>query len=155
MRAQSHPELVGSAKVTPGFNLPAQWVLHTVGPQVDAGKLPNSAQQQELAACYVSCLEAAEEMPPLPDGRKALAFCCISTGLFAFPAALAADIAVDTVVQWCRTHPETTFTDIIFDVFLESDRELYEEKLTSIATADENADISLCQKKTRTTTTHR
>lgn len=146
MRAQGHPEPVGSVKVTPGFNLPAQWVLHTVGPQVDAGKLPDAAQQHELAACYVSCLEAAEKLPPLPDGRKAVAFCCISAGLFAFPAALAADIAVETVLQWCRTHPETTLTDIIFDVFLESDRELYEEKLTGIATADENIDISLCQK---------
>ncbi|KAL1965877.1 hypothetical protein VTN77DRAFT_5010 [Rasamsonia byssochlamydoides] len=147
MRAQGHPEPVGSVKVTPGFNLPAQWVLHTVGPQVDASKqqVPDAAQQQELAACYVACLEAAEKLPPLPDGRKVVAFCCISTGVFAFPAALAADIAVETVVTWCRTHPETTLTDIIFDVFLERDRELY-EKLTKIATVDD-IDISLCHQE--------
>ncbi|KAE8375280.1 hypothetical protein BDV26DRAFT_299849 [Aspergillus bertholletiae] len=135
MLKQGHPEPVGSAKATPGFNLPAQWVLHTVGPQVNSRKSPGTLQQEQLASCYRSCLTAAESLPALPDGRKVVVFCCISTGLFAFPQNMAAKIALETVVQWCLDHPATSVTDIIFDTFLERDYELYQSNLSELETS--------------------
>lgn len=129
--SQDHPEPVGTAKVTPGYLLPAQWVLHTVGPQLQPREKLQSHHKAKLALCYKSCLDAAESLPPLADGRKVVAFCCISTGLFAFPSKLAAEIAVDAVVSWYRDHPETTITDIIFDTFLEKDWSLYQAILSN------------------------
>jgi O-acetyl-ADP-ribose deacetylase (regulator of RNase III)/NAD-dependent SIR2 family protein deacetylase len=134
MLAQGHPEPVGSVKVTPGFNLPAPWVLHTVGPQVNSRKSPEKLQQQQLADCYRSCLDATELLPALPDGRKVVAFCCISTGLFAFPPEMASKIALKTVVQWCLDHPTASITDIVFDTFLERDFELYKENIHQLKT---------------------
>ncbi|KAF5857709.1 hypothetical protein ETB97_005424 [Aspergillus alliaceus] len=132
MLKQGHPESVGSVKVTPGFNLRAPWVLHTVGPQVNSKKRPGVLQQQQLANCYRSCLEVTESLPALSNGRKVVALCCISTGLFAFPPEMAARIALETVVQWCLDHPSTTVTDIIFDTFLERDFELYKENISEL-----------------------
>lgn len=133
MQEQGDPEPVGSVKATPGFNLPAEYVLHTVGPQM-RGKEgePTAEQKERLASCYRSCLDAMEGLPPLVDGRKVIAFCCISTGLFAFPPSVAVDIALDTVVEWCRGHPQTTVTDVIFDVFAEGDATIYRKKFRSL-----------------------
>ncbi|KNG82083.1 putative ganglioside induced differentiation associated protein [Aspergillus nomiae NRRL 13137] len=135
MLEQGHPEPVGSVKFTPGFNLPTPWVLHTVGPQVNSRKSPGTVQQQQLASCYRSCLDATESLPACPDGRKVVAFCCISTGLFAFPPDMAAKIALETVIQWCLDHPATTVTDIIFDTFLERDYELYQANIAALKTS--------------------
>lgn len=132
IQSQGHDEPIGSAKVTPGFFLPASWVLHTVGPQLNPGEDPSSLHKKQLASCYTSCLNATESLPPLPDGRKVLVFCCISTGLFAFPSKLATQIAVDTVISWYTEHPKTTITDIIFDTFLEKDYTLYKETLSRL-----------------------
>ncbi|KAJ5156245.1 hypothetical protein N7492_009048 [Penicillium capsulatum] len=132
MSSQNHPEPTGAAKVTPGFLLPAQWIVHTVGPQLHPREKPQSRHKEELASCYRSCLEAVESLPPLQDGRKVVAFCCISTGLFAFPSELAAEIAVHTVVSWYMAHPKTTITDIIFDTFLEKDWSLYQRILSNL-----------------------
>ena len=90
MRAQGHEEPTGQAKLTPGFNLPARYVLHTVGPIID-GPLTD-ADRALLASCYRSCLNLAAE-----NGLKTVAFCCISTGVFRFPKDEAARIAVETV----------------------------------------------------------
>lgn len=134
MQEQGHPEPAGSVKVTPGFNLPAQWILHTVGPQLHRNQhQPTAMQKTQLAKCYTACLDAVEALPALPDGRKVVAFCCISTGLFAFPPRIAVDVAVDTVMEWCQSHPQTSVTDVIFDVFAEGDWDLYEEKLKDLA----------------------
>ncbi|KAL5337511.1 hypothetical protein BJX70DRAFT_409198 [Aspergillus crustosus] len=86
--------------------------------------------------------QAAERLPALPDGRKVLAFCCISTDLFAFPSDVAACIAVEPVVQWFVQHPETTITDIIFDTFLQYDYNLYNEKLCSLPTESDSAKVA-------------
>ncbi|KAJ4424593.1 hypothetical protein N0V82_000724 [Gnomoniopsis sp. IMI 355080] len=120
-------EPVGCAKVTPGFCLPAEYVIHTVGPQVRPGTSePAEEDRQGLAQCYKSCLEAAEKLTPLKaDGRKVLVLCCISTGLFAFPQELAANIAVKTVFDTLEENPASSITDIIFDVFKDDDREIY------------------------------
>ncbi|KAJ5871498.1 uncharacterized protein N7529_003851 [Penicillium soppii] len=134
MSGQKSPEPIGSAKVTPGFLLPASYILHTVGPQLDPQGRPSAIHRSQLASCYKSCLDSAESLPALQDGRKVIAFCCISTGLFAFPSELAVDIAVNTVVQWCQKNQTTTITDIIFDTFLEKDQTLYQQTLSSLST---------------------
>lgn len=132
--SQGHDEPIGSAKVTPGFLLPASWVLHTVGPQLNPGEKPSPLHRKQLASCYTSCLDAVESLPPLADGRKVVAFCCISTGLFAFPSDTATEIAIDAVVSWYIEHPKTTITDIIFNTFLEKDYALYNEFLSHLQT---------------------
>ncbi|OJJ35116.1 hypothetical protein ASPWEDRAFT_112249 [Aspergillus wentii DTO 134E9] len=137
MLDQGYPEPVGSVKVTPGFNIPASWVLHTVGPQLRPKQRPSAVHRTQLAECYRSCLEAAQSLPPLPDGRKVVVFCCISTGLFAFPSDVAAKIALETVVEWCIDHPGTSLTDIIFDTFLERDWELYRDNIQTLRTSDQ------------------
>lgn len=120
MRAQGHEEPAGRAKMTRAYNLPAKWVLHTVGPIVD-GPAPTKAQCRELASCYTSSLELA-----LSSGLRSVAFCCISTGVFHFPQALAARIAVETVRGFMEEHP---FGTVIFDVFTDTDENLYRQLL--------------------------
>ncbi|CEL06522.1 hypothetical protein ASPCAL09697 [Aspergillus calidoustus] len=132
MQEQGCEEPSGRAKVTPGFNLHGRYVIHTVGPELSDGRSPNEDDRRVLRECYVSCLEAAEGLTTLGDGRKVLVFCCISTGLFAFPSDVAAKIALDTVVEWCSKHPETTITDVIFDMFLQRDWDLYNENMAAL-----------------------
>lgn len=129
MRTENGVELapVGCAKVTPGFCLPVEYVVHTVGPQLRPGTtIIAEEHRQDLARCYESCLKATEHLPSLKaDGRKVLVFCCISTGLFAFPQQLAADIAIKTVFDTLDKTPASSITDIIFDVFRDDDRDIY------------------------------
>ncbi|KAI5952425.1 hypothetical protein KGF54_003292 [Candida jiufengensis] len=121
MLEQKHEEPVGSAKITSGFNLPAKYVVHTVGPTIRGGK-PSRKQIEELKNCYISCLEVMEK---LNESNKSIAFCCISTGLFAFPKDLASKIAVDTVLEYFDNHPNSSIQQVIFNVFLKEDEELY------------------------------
>ncbi|KAL4898980.1 hypothetical protein BDW74DRAFT_171824 [Aspergillus multicolor] len=141
MLEQGHDEPVGRAKVTPGFNLHAQYVVHTVGPELGNRTTPSELHRKQLSDCYKSCLDAVEALPALADGRKVIAFCCISTGLFAFPSDLAAQIAIDTVTRWCVEHPETTITDIIFDTFLQKDFDLYNAKMQSLGLNDASTKV--------------
>ncbi len=120
IRKQGHEEETGHAKITGGYNLPCRYVLHTVGPIV-SGTLTKEHEQQ-LASCYRSCLDLAGE-----NHCKSLAFCCISTGEFHFPNEKAAEIAVETVKQWQARHPQQL--EVIFNVFKDSDREIYEQLL--------------------------
>lgn len=146
MTAQGHPEPVGLAKVTKGFNLPAPYVVHTVGPSMKpTDKAPTEKQEKQLASCYQACLNAVEKLPAHEDGRLSIAFCCISTGLFAFPKDVAASLAIRTVIEWCKTHPNTPITDIIFNVFTEEDYALYTSKFDYL---NENADQVLDAPKT-------
>lgn len=116
MIAQGHEEETGKAKITPAYNLPCKFVLHTVGPII-SGRV-TKADQGLLASCYRSCLELAEQ-----NGIKSIAFCCISTGEFHFPNDLAAEIAVETVKQF-RGHME-----VIFNVFKNVDYEIHRDLL--------------------------
>lgn len=120
MERQGHDESTGQAKITPAYNLPCKYVLHTVGPIVH-GRVTEEDKAQ-LAACYRSCLKLAEE-----NGVKSIAFCCISTGEFHFPKDKAAEIAVKTV----REYKEQTKSEIkvIFNVFKETDYNIYRELL--------------------------
>ena len=117
MDEQGHPEPAGMAKVTPAYNLPATWVIHTVGPI--ANGQPDDVDRALLANCYESCLDAAREV-----GASSIAFCCISTGVFGFPRGEAARIAVRAVRGWLDAHPEPAM-HVIFNVFGEADEELY------------------------------
>ena len=105
MEAQGHEEETGKAKITPAYNLPSKFVLHTVG--------------RLLADCYRSCLSLAAE-----NGLRSVAFCCISTGVFRFPPERAAEIAVKTVKAFLD-HSETSLKRVIFNVFKDSDWEIY------------------------------
>ena len=117
MERQGHPEETGRAKITAGYNLPARHVLHTVGPIV-SGTLTEE-HRKLLASCYRSCLHLAAE-----HGLKSVAFCCISTGEFHFPNAAAAEIAVREVRSFLAH--DSTIERVIFNVFKDEDRVLYE-----------------------------
>ena len=120
MAEQGTEEPTGSAKITPGYNLPCRRVLHTVGPIV--GEVVTPSDRELLAGCYRSCLELAAA-----NGLRSVAFCCISTGEFHFPNELAARIATQTVRQWQRQNPERI--EGIFNVFKDCDREIYRRLL--------------------------
>ena len=120
MRKQGHEEETGRAKITPAYNLPCRYVLHTVGPIIKG-----CLTQQDcdlLASCYRSCLELAEQ-----NGLKSIAFCCISTGEFYFPNDKAAEIAIQTVKKYKERTPSEI--EVIFNVFKELDYNIYRELL--------------------------
>jgi O-acetyl-ADP-ribose deacetylase (regulator of RNase III) len=79
----------GDAKATPGFALPARWIIHTVGPIWRGG---SHAEEEVLASCYRRCLEVADEI-----GARSVAFPAISTGIYGYPPAAAASVAVATL----------------------------------------------------------
>lgn len=122
MAVQGHLEPTGQAKITPSFNLPATYILHTVGPIV-RGDLTD-ADEAALASCYRACLHLAAE-----HGLESIAFCCISTGEFGFPNARAAEIAVRTVKDYM--HTPSSIKHVIFNVFKDTDLMLYEALLES------------------------
>jgi len=146
MNRQGHDEPTGQAKITSGYCLPAKHILHTVGPIV-YGDLTDE-HRELLSSSYRSCLRLAEE-----NGLESVAFCCISTGVFMFPAKEAADIAVETVRSYLDEQ-EQRYSEIgsmigaasgsdsseerslykgvqrvIFNVFSDRDLAIYEEIL--------------------------
>ena len=120
MQKQGHPEPTGQAKITRAYNLPCDYVLHTVGPIVEDSVRPED--ERLLASCYRSCLELADE-----NGISSIAFCCISTGVFHFPNQRAAEIAVATVREY--KSETSSRIKVIFNVFKDIDREIYERLL--------------------------
>ncbi len=120
MQKQGREEPTGTAKITPAFNLPCRYIIHTVGPIV-MGRLTEEHERQ-LASCYRSCLALAAE-----NGAESIAFCCISTGEFHFPNRRAAEIAVATVRQYLQE--SNNRLKVIFNVFKETDRQIYQELL--------------------------
>ncbi len=120
MKKQGHEEETGKAKITPAYNLPSRFVLHTVGPIIH-GWLTRK-DEELLASCYRSCLELAEQYD-----LKSIAFCCISTGEFHFPNDKAAQIAVQTVKEYKKQMQSEI--EVIFNVFKELDYNIYRELL--------------------------
>lgn len=118
MKEQGHDEETGTAKITPAYNLPCKYVLHTVGPII-SGRL-KKRDCQLLQSCYSACLKSAEK-----NNLKSLAFCCISTGEFHFPNKTAAEIAVETVREF-KKHSEI---EVIFNVFKKEDYAIYRNLL--------------------------
>ena len=122
MQRQGHEEPTGQAKITAGYNLPAKHVIHTVGPIIYGE--PSAEDEKLLASCYRSCMECADE-----KGLVSIAFCCISTGEFHFPNDRAAKIAVQSVVEYLDAHRGTSVKKVIFNVFKDLDKEIYERLL--------------------------
>ena len=120
MARQEHEEPAGQAKITRAYNLPCDYVIHTVGPII-AGRVTEE-DEKLLASCYRSCLKLAEE-----NGVQSIAFCCISTGVFHFPNRRAAEIAVETVRQY-KTERNSRIK-VIFNVFKDTDKAIYEQLL--------------------------
>lgn len=116
MQKQGYDEPVGQAKITPAYNLPCKYILHTVGPII-TGKL-TAKDCNMLASCYRSCLRLAAE-----KGLESVAFCCISTGEFHFPNDRAAEIAVEAVDEFMKK--DSSVKKVIFNVFKELDKEIY------------------------------
>ncbi len=116
MSEQGYPEPTGMAKLTPAYNLPSKWVIHTVGPIVQGR--PSDLDCALLANCYGSCLAAAENV-----GAESIAFCCISTGVFGFPQRDAAAIAVAAVRDWLDENGSGMH--VVFNVFGERDEGIY------------------------------
>ena len=127
MEKQGFPEPMGTAKITKAYNLPCKHVLHTVGPMISGALTQTDCQ--ELASCYRSCLELAAE-----KGLESVAFCCISTGEFHFPNELAAEIAVRTVKEFLKK--QTSVKKVIFNVFKDLDKTIYEKLLRADGTAE-------------------
>ena len=120
MDAQGHEEPTGTAKLTPAYNLPCRYVLHTVGPVV-RGEV-TARDERQLASCYRACLDLAQAR-----ALRSVAFCCISTGEFHFPNEHAARIAIRTV----RAHEAVRRgrIGVIFNVFKERDEAIYRRLL--------------------------
>ncbi len=116
IKAQGHEEPTGTAQITKAYNLPCNYVLHTVGPIVH-GALTKQ-HEDLLVSCYRSCLTLAEAY-----GLESIAFCCISTGEFHFPNKRAAELAVQAVRQY---RAETgSHIQVIFNVFKDIDDMIY------------------------------
>ena len=122
MHRQGYEEPTGQAKITPGYNLPCKYILHTVGPII-RGRLTTD-DCKLLASCYRSCLELAAE-----NNLESVAFCCISTGEFHFPNDKAAEIAATEVRTFLQK--ETSVKKVIFNVFKDLDKEIYERLLSA------------------------
>ena len=118
MKAQGHEEPTGKAKITSAYDLPCDYVIHTVGPIVDS--ILTDEHRRLLESSYKSCLEIAVQ-----NGIGSIAFCCISTGVFGFPQDKAAEIAVRTVREFRKSHD----IQVIFNVFKEDDHEIYKRLL--------------------------
>ncbi|MDO4265329.1 MAG: macro domain-containing protein [Eubacteriales bacterium] len=119
---QRYEEPVGQAMLTKGYNLPAKYVIHTVGPIV-TGNLTDSLRK-DLENCYRSVLDCC-----VKRRLRSVAFCCISTGEFHFPNDEAARIAVRTVSRFLEEH-EAEIDRVVFNVFKDEDRVLYEKEIS-------------------------
>ena len=116
MAKQGHEEETGKAKITSGYNLPAKYILHTVGPIIQWEV--TKKDEALLASCYRECLKLAAD-----TGVESIAFCCLSTGVFRFPQQRAAEIATNTVKQYLNK--DSSIKKVIFNVFKDEDLKIY------------------------------
>lgn len=100
-----HGCATGDAKITKGYQLPAQYVIHTVGPVYRDGK---HGEPRLLASCYRRSLEVAQQ-----NGIRSIAFPCISTGVYGYPKEEAAKIALGEIVRFLSAHAEPEKVNII------------------------------------------
>lgn len=124
MQAQGHAEPAGQVKCTAGYNLPAKYVLHTVGPATNG--VVTDLNKAQLQACYRAILTAAQFQE-----MRTVAIPCISTGVFRYPHEAAAQVAVTTVQAYLKTHPLPV--KVIFNVYQDRDRQAYEKVLAGLA----------------------
>lgn len=108
----------GEAKITKGYELPAKYIIHTVGPIY---RFHTAAENKQLlAACYRNSLDLAEKY-----NCKSVAFSCISTGVYGYPKKEAAEIAVTTVKEWLAEHSNQL--EVIFCVFDHENENIYQK----------------------------
>lgn len=125
MQAQGKLEQTGKAKITRAYNLPSEFVLHTVGPIVTGGLAPSKEQEKQLASCYESCLSLAAEV-----GVHSVALCGISTGVFGFPPEPAANIALKTVARWFAENP-SDLDHVVFNTYGAAATQIYQSAITN------------------------
>jgi O-acetyl-ADP-ribose deacetylase (regulator of RNase III) len=115
----------GCCHISPGFCLPAKYILHTVGPALPPSSRPTPKQAQELGSCYKSCLDSAVE-----NKCRTVAVCCISTGIFGYPQEDAAEVAIRSCNEWLRIASNAEQVDaIVFDCFTSRDHAIYKRRL--------------------------
>ena len=119
MNEQGHDEPNGDCKVTKGYNLPSEYIFHTVGPIYSGRK----QDEIDLKNCYLSCLEKADEME-----LKSIVFCSLSTGVFGYPIDKASEIAVGTVRRYL-SEKNSRLKKVVFDVFSEGDYHVYDRTI--------------------------
>lgn len=122
MKKQNRREETDKAKITPAYNLPSRYVLHTVGPIVNGSLTQRDCEL--LASCYTSCLETACQ-----NGLNSVAFCCISTGEFCFPNDKAAQTAIEAVKKYKQQ--TNSKIEVIFNVFKQLDYSIYKRLLNA------------------------
>ncbi|XP_045688849.1 ADP-ribose glycohydrolase MACROD2 [Phyllostomus hastatus] len=129
----------GQAKITCGYDLPAKYVIHTVGP-IARGHI-NGSHKEDLANCYKSSLKLVKE-----NNIRSVAFPCISTGIYGFPNEPAAVIALSTAKEWlAKNHHEVD--RIIFCVFLEVDFKIYKRKMNEFFPVGDNEEKDVDMKE--------
>ncbi|XP_071754057.1 ADP-ribose glycohydrolase MACROD2 isoform X2 [Centroberyx gerrardi] len=133
----------GKAKITCGYDLPARYVIHTVGPVARGHVGPT--ETNDLTSCYQNSLKLLKE-----HGLSTVAFPCISTGIYGFPNEPAAEIALNTVKSWIEENPDKD-TRVIFCVFLETDFTIYKKKM-SLLFQDNDMEVTEGQLKGGNTT---
>lgn len=107
----------GEAKITQGYDLPAKWIIHTVGPIWSNGR---SGEPEALRSCYLECLKLAVQ-----HNIKTLAFPAISCGVYGFPIDQAARIAIGTTIEFLKT--EQSLDGVSFVCFSDEDYDVYVE----------------------------
>lgn len=108
----------GEAKITQGYNLPAQWIIHTVGPVWKNGE---SGEPEALRSCYAECLKLA-----VVHNIKTIAFPAISCGVYGFPVDQAARIAIGTAIEFLKTDG-ASIDGVSFVCFGDEDYDIYVE----------------------------
>lgn len=120
----------GEAKISPGFKLPAKYVIHTVGPVWHGG---NRGEAELLSNCYRNCIDLAQQ-----NNIASIAFPAISTGVYGYPIAEATDIAIHSVIDTVKQATssgnmiESVIKEVIFCCFSASDADIYQQKLAAI-----------------------
>ena len=120
----------GEAKISPGFKLPAKYVIHTVGPVWHGG---NRGEAELLANCYRNCIDLAQQ-----NNITSIAFPAISTGVYGYPIADATDIAIHSVIDRVKqatlsgNRIESVIKEVIFCCFSASDAAIYQQKLAAV-----------------------
>ena len=117
----------GTAVITKGHLLKQPYVIHTPGPVWKGG---HANEAEKLASSYRSCLEKAEE-----KGLKSIAFCSVSTGIYGYPLPLAAPLAVRTVMEYLKDHPETTLERVVFAMYQKHEYAAFTQAFADICNA--------------------
>lgn len=117
----------GDAKISPGFNLAAKHIIHTVGPKYHVDSEPENL----LRRCYTRCFEVADK-----EKLQSLAICCISCGIYGYPLEEAAKIAINTSIEYLTKNTDTSIRHLFFSTYTESESKVYtdlfDEKLNAI-----------------------